>query len=1778
MKSQKIIQTIVLILMVSGTILFSGFQTPNDTTFPESNTGTFIETLAGNNSVITDIPEEMHSDPLIPTTSMQKDLTPDEWIQGETVNVNYTFANHYLEVDTQKAFLHDLGDTFLSPGIYAYHESYSNDGLAYGAGGGKNTDSDNTNAWRYEVQLLARTSGTLYVDGWWTCTGAAIGGSHGFDNQEYSVTSDNIDANGYITVHFESVWDAGGDEYDNAIDIYNFTLGDTDSIWSASFNTPDGPPDRTELRLDELRFQQNPIISYIRSEHQYSIANVLQYRLTIENFEYRITITVYIPEHWIYSSINPIAQVTVSGNDIIVTNTIPTIYLILFSSTSNQFLAISDMSGNYLYDNGFEGSWSNDWVETTVKPFDVDPSLNSTIVYNGALSLRLEDINTGHAYLRSNDFLESGYYYIFFTYYIESFTGGTGLFFQWVDPQDGWILDQALNTTTTNRWQQAFFFIHLDGSTSNGIRFDDTSTSSVFFLDSFQVWEVNHIQETIDYSQTFFSGQFISWDGYSNPVLPYETVQLDLRDWTSDTSLIQYETMTDFEGCFYWIFEGRLEQKNYELRSWSWNNHFGTPSEIISSTTSTTGWTESGGVDMSVFVEDGDTINLTGQFDDSDWIQVTFNHADDWDLSNCDYYVYDWKLSSSTNIQRSRFFLFDTDGDYVYDEEDTTYPSTLTERTWEFQVTSSGGIGTVDYDISDRVIFRLYNSSDTGSTYYSLFIRDIRFIQAQKSHFTPLPVGYSDYAITAQENNPYDYNSYWGMDGWDFQEGTLDDWEEYVSTDDIVVENGTISRNIDQDWMGFVWDIAEDRGYTIPFAQFPKVIFRAKANETFYLSIYFRNSDSGTSRAKHPITVTTVWQVFEYDLLTDFSGSVDVWDEIRFHAYSVGNSYNATLYLDYFRVGFSDSNLESGLSFEFNEVDYDDGWIAYSGASISTANGELTVSAPTQFDGMQFDFETEYSAGDWDYCSFEIKASGITTDMKVSLYIDGETQYTLVVPTVSSTYQVIRIAIDSWGFDEIHLRTHNVQTGTFWVKWFHLEKSSPPNLYESSTDFLLDNEGLLGYKTVTDSFSSPEFLSNEYIPKNLTVGSHSFEYCAYQDYLRWGVFLPSAFYHYEYDIAESDIMKIIIHDQSGNVIPFDSFKTYIDSVRLYDNYIYFSDTSQTFNLTINDLFDNQVYQDTTEAFEQFKEVQLTLYSLKIQNIQENPIWFRIQRGSKYYSEWIFSFEVIEYRLEQADYTIWVYYSDVAGNFSVATNGTYVSYSYTVDSDTAIRITGHTIEDVFGNVMSLTDNLGNVNVSIHNAIIDQTENVTIQFSATNQNITFVLGNSSLIIDNLNSNFTTILSDTAIIISNINSLDTNIASNFTYIFSNLTQIITDVANINVTTKVLDILANTTYIIAQLSDIDINLASNFTFMFSNFTQIFTNIANINVTTEVLDVLANTANILGDLIILDSNIEANFSATFLSIAGNTTLLVNQLNSNFTDMQGLIISNNTVLYTQLVHTLADLAELKGLFTVHFDFVDGIGIGLSWETFKLYLNDSRQYGQEYYTPNQTQIRLKTLDYFNVSLDTANYTINNSCDISVIVDVYEVIFRNNNTQFKSIVEITRGGQSLVLFIEPGGTISHRFTEGKYTLNVSYIVETEMGYEIKNPENYTVGVHNLYKSSFSIGSKLKLLDKDLSSNIVDVGAPDPKPTILGIVQLQIATAFFFGVIVAACFSVLISYIFRTRVIQPIDEKIDFSTLGKGVQKPVVETSSDILEFLPLTERKHGKSSRKKDNRRR
>ncbi|MFW9990916.1 MAG: hypothetical protein ACFFD4_02530 [Candidatus Odinarchaeota archaeon] len=606
-----------------------------------------------------------------------------------------------------------------------------------------------------------------------------------------------------------------------------------------------------------------------------------------------------------------------------------------------------------------------------------------------------------------------------------------------------------------------------------------------------------------------------------------------------------------------------------------------------------------------------------------------------------------------------------------------------------------------------------------------------------------------------------------------------------------------------------------------------------------------------------------------------------------------------------------------------------------------------------------------------------------------------------------------------------------------WVDYVRLVHKDIPVVQSSETyAFLYTDSTKMVYFIEIDGVPQEYIFDFDPFMLDQSEGSHTARIYPFLDLSRKQYcFIIDEYLEITYDIAETGIMKLIYHDQSGKINNFDGFKTYIDGVRLYDQYYFSFNTSATFNLTITDIFDNLLYQNTTESFEDFKEIQITLYSVKILNVQPNPVYLYITRGGKTYSEWVLPGEIVKYYLESAEYNFSIVYSsDVSGSFgSASTNGTVIEFIYAVDTDTALLITGESLQDVFNNIVSLSGDLDAVNASLSNQIID----VEITVGNVNTSITNQIVNVVINLDNVNSSIGSQLIDIQSQISNletnitlqINSLGLNITNMNSTIFTQTIQILSDIQNVNTT------------------------------IYEQTALLLSNLSNVNST-----LYSQTVTILSDIANVNSTLFYQGIETLTSIVNSNATLYNATQQIYST----ILTLNSTLYNQTM-----------LFDVYFAIQDGLGLGLPFETVKLYVNGTRQYSEWLREiENGTVLEVKATDGFGYVLFNQEYIITSITEINVTVPLYYVIFRNDGN-YTAYLEVYRGSElGLNITVSPGSEIMVRMTSGEYSFK-SYYFKTEMQNASKIDPIYDYGKTLAKYSRFSVTAQMP--------SVVDVSTP-------------------------------------------------------------------------------------------
>lgn len=528
------------------------------------------------------------------------------------------------------------------------------------------------------------------------------------------------------------------------------------------------------------------------------------------------------------------------------------------------------------------------------------------------------------------------------------------------------------------------------------------------------------------------------------------------------------------------------------------------------------------------------------------------------------------------------------------------------------------------------------------------------------------------------------------------------------------------------------------------------------------------------------------------------------------------------------------------------------------------------------------------------------------------------------------------------------------------------------DLYETSNSFTLSSDNnTLSYAIWQDSNFLGYYNDLEAIGKNFTVGNHNLTYVPVFNSQENDFQIHGSAYSYTYTITNADLCTISIVDQQGQYIDARQYKIEVDSYRIYGDTFYLSDTTQTFNLTISDFWGNVLYQNLAEYYSRFIDLVLTLYSVKLYNQMDSPIYVLLSDGPTF-SSWILPHEITEFKLKSDTYNFTLQYSSISGTFSAATlNGSKIELIYTVDSDNALIIDDFSIQDVYNNVVSLMSDLDATNSSIHTAIYQQTQNLTIQLIATDSNITLMSDNLTIIDSNMAGNFTLINSVLAI-------LDSNLAGNFT---------------------------------ATLLQIDL----------TNTTQVNLIVDNYN---SILDDIEASKEYMSKLRIEDS------TATF-----STPSFTHSFNTNWQNSSRYIYINNTLTYvdisegtysfdltqygyynitvfanaTNAVHTYTFSQSYFVTWqapspadTVYTYFIEAVDLdGFRFADFPMFA-----YYDNYRVSNQLQIRgnetfdatkISFKDYWNTSYNVLDYNITKGIGLSYFaqfrLDIMKVQFQN-----------------------------------------------------------------------------------------------------------------------------------------------------------------------------------------
>jgi hypothetical protein len=349
----------------------------------------------------------------------------------------------------------------------------------------------------------------------------------------------------------------------------------------------------------------------------------------------------------------------------------------------------------------------------------------------------------------------------------------------------------------------------------------------------------------------------ISWDGYKNPLLEgQQTLNTTLLERSSQTSI--YSTnLTSTTGIFELLYDQALEQKEYEIWTYSYSS--------------------------------GEFNNCSFYFTPSypthtDYAETVLNDA--WDFSEGDTEGWSPYSSTSDSVENGYWEkISDTAYSKYYiqniDAFDETYYTVIVFGIWSnvsqtisFQQKTGGIWGTVRRQTNHDLTANTWTIiTVVGITTYDIDC----FVINTDINVTPKKVKL-DYVelvhVDSWLEETNDYATDQLLDAWDFEEydsGTiLDGWQESVGGQTIEIENGCFKVDITS-IDAYTRLVAT--GLSISASTYTRIEITIKTNEDS-LQLYFAESDNQAITAKTEIGVANVFHKLIFDIDdTDWSGT-----------------------------------------------------------------------------------------------------------------------------------------------------------------------------------------------------------------------------------------------------------------------------------------------------------------------------------------------------------------------------------------------------------------------------------------------------------------------------------------------------------------------------------------------------------------------------------------------------------------------------------------------------------------------------------------------------------------------------------------------------------------------------------------------------------------------------------------------------------------------------------------------------------------------------------------
>ena len=517
------------------------------------------------------------------------DPTPslaNTWLQGESILINYTYPNSIIDgyqkeggTGSTYTITGDYTDTFTSAGYYKLY--FNTAGTPFFDNSQFSSPSDQGEAYVI-ASITAKLDGKLIVDGRATASYATVSSANYNAQAAVSISEEYRDANNKLTVAFVAQ-SARIDSSTYSVAFQIFALNRQTLLWDKIYVTQQSTSIDTGafsyiyIYLQQIYYAPNVYSEIVRSEYILSNSNAIIHRIVIQIYDYSVISIIYSSPEWNLTAISPSASFFYnSSSGWTVTYGALSTYTLTFVSGPGWGVDyrrepyILGISQEYEY--RFEGNTK--LKERSDSSYGYDSyALNTSIVQDGIYSLRVSDSDTNPEQILLPE-LPAGEYYISFGYY-------------WDTVAPSWSITPRLanyKSTTTdpyieldltpNRWQTAYTLFKITDSLNRdnfdfNLYFSMSQSSGVYtlYIDSIRIYTANPDIQTTGYNSYTLSTTMSYWNPYGLFPASQVDVNLELRDRTANTAIQNWGGVTDVNGYYSVIFQGSLDQREYEIRS-----------------------------------------------------------------------------------------------------------------------------------------------------------------------------------------------------------------------------------------------------------------------------------------------------------------------------------------------------------------------------------------------------------------------------------------------------------------------------------------------------------------------------------------------------------------------------------------------------------------------------------------------------------------------------------------------------------------------------------------------------------------------------------------------------------------------------------------------------------------------------------------------------------------------------------------------------------------------------------------------------------------------------------------------------------------------------------------------------------------------------------------------------------------------------------------------------------------------------------------------------------